>query len=197
MWISFSVKPITMSTVIFFAKYRRVRNLSEYFALNYPDGVDPSQPSLSVLDVYDNPHIISFFQVDIPLLKSLRRGTLNQVRWRCLRTVSIIEGELQCSSKVHISLFVKTGFQSAGWRMFNPSTTVLSPHPLRSRSADFGEQQNSYDQSVMTLFTFTVKTKLEPALSLLYTNGVKFTPYQCYIRKKYSLIPPASKNLSV
>jgi len=34
------------------------------------DGVDVRHPGLSVFDVYDNPHIISFFLVDIPV-KSL------------------------------------------------------------------------------------------------------------------------------
>ena len=78
MWISFSPKPITMSTVSDFAKYRSVRKMTESFALNLHDGVDVRHPGLSVIYVYDNPHIISFFLVDIPL-KSFCRGSLNQL----------------------------------------------------------------------------------------------------------------------
>ena len=48
-----------MSTMSNFAKYRRVRKMSESF-----DGVDVRHPGFSVLDVYDNPHIISLFLVD-------------------------------------------------------------------------------------------------------------------------------------
>ena len=65
-----------------------------------------------------------------------------------LRTFSVIEGELQCSSRRRVyilfSSFVKTVFQSAGWRIFNPSMTTLSSHPLRSRLADFGEHQHNH-----------------------------------------------------
>ena len=61
MWIRFSPKPITMSTVSDLAKYRSVRKMSESFAPNQPDGVDVRHPGLNVLGVYDNPHVISFF----------------------------------------------------------------------------------------------------------------------------------------
>ena len=59
-----------------------------------------------------------------------------------------------CINVVFSILFVKTVFRNAGWLMFNPSRTTVSPHPLRSRSADFCEHQHSYNQPVMTLFTF-------------------------------------------
>ena len=90
-----------------------------------------------------------------------------------LQTVSIIVGEFHCSSRSSICfrhLWQWLSNPSTSWRIINPPTTTCSTHRLRSQSAKCGEFQHnqhiwircslqldildSYDQSVITPFTF-------------------------------------------
>ena len=80
-----------------------------------------------------------------------------------------------CTNDFLFSSFVKTAFQSAGWRMLNPSTTDLSSYPLQSRSAGFGEWSRWTLLSVLKIVLPTAGVRKNRCGNMSIVGSTSFT----------------------